>query len=276
MKRFLVVVLAGLALGAALWSGGGASAADNARVRVIHASPDAPNVDVYANGARVLSNVPFKAASDYLSVPAGNYKLEVFAAGATANPVLTINATLQAGVDYTVAAVDRVSQLKYRVFEDNNGAPAGGKAHVNVIHAGADAPAVDVAVKGGPVLVKDISFGEKQGPLPVDAGRYDLEVRVAGTTNVALPLNGVQLEPGKIYTFIATGLLSNSTLTVVPVAVSPAVGAPSSAPVSPPRAGDAGLAGQGEGASRWLPLVGVSAIVVLGGLIGRRLVATRK
>lgn len=272
MKRFLVAALAGLALGAAVL-GGGASAADNARVRVIHASPDAPNVDVYANGGRVLTNVPFKAASDYLSVPAGNYKFEVFAAGTTANPVLTINADLKAGVDYTVAAVDRVSQLKYRVFEDNNAAPAAGKAHVSVIHTGPDAPAVDVAVKGGPVLVPGLSFGEKAGPLPVDAGRYDLEVRVAGTSSVALPLNGVQLESGKVYTFVATGLLSNNSLTVVPLAVTPAAAA--GAPVAPPRAGEAGLADQDGSGTSWLPVAGIMAVVVMGGLMGRRLIATR-
>lgn len=271
MKRFLIAAMAGLALVASLW-GGGAAAAENARVRVIHASPDAPNVDVYANGSKVLANVPFKVESDYLAVPAGSYKFEVFAAGTTLNPVLTVNANLQPGVDYTVAAVDRVSQLKYRVFEDNNAAPAAGKAHVSVIHTSADAPAVDVAVKGGPVLVKDISFGEKQGPLPVDAGRYDLELRVAGTVTVALPLNGVQLEAGKVYTFVATGLLSNGSLTVVPVAVSPAG---VTGQVTPPRAGDAGLASQDTGSSAWILVLGAGSVALMAAIARRRLLANR-
>jgi subtilisin family serine protease len=37
-----------------------------ARVRVVHASPDAPAVDILVNGAVALSNVPFTAVSDYL------------------------------------------------------------------------------------------------------------------------------------------------------------------------------------------------------------------
>src|SRR5690606_27820043 len=44
-----------------------------ARVRVVHASPDAPTVDVWVNDALTLENVPFKAVSDYLSVPGGTY-----------------------------------------------------------------------------------------------------------------------------------------------------------------------------------------------------------
>ena len=49
-----------------------ASAAEAARVRVLHASPDAPSVDVHLDGAKVdaLVNVPFASNySDYLIIP---------------------------------------------------------------------------------------------------------------------------------------------------------------------------------------------------------------
>jgi len=273
MKKFVLAVMAGLALATMAIGGGTVSADDNARVRVIHASPDAPNVDVHANGNRVLSNVPYKAASDYLSVPAGSYKFEVFAAGQTANPVLTIDANLAAGTDYTVVALDRVSQLKYRVFEDNNAAPAAGKAHASVIHAGSDAPAVDIAVKGGPVLVSGIAFGEQQGPLPVDAGTYDLEVRPAGTNTVALPLNGVQLEAGKVYTFVASGLLNGQpSLSVFPAVFTPETAAP--AHVSAPRTGEAGLAADSN-SMNWLLPIGAAAALGMGGFATLALAARR-
>ena len=277
MKRFFLAAMAGVML-AAMAFGGSTSAAAEARVRVIHASPDAPNVDVYANGNRVLSNVPYKTASDYLSVPAGTYQFEVFAAGDSTNAVLTIDANLEAGTDYTVVALDRVSQLKYRVFEDNNAAPAAGKAHVAVIHAGSDAPAVDIAVKGGPVLVNGIAFGEQQGPLPVDAGSYDLEVRPAGTNTVALPLNGVQLEAGKVYTFVASGLLNGQpALSVFPAVVTPApASAAAPAHVAAPSAGEAGLAATDESSNAWLPLAGIAALVLFGGAVGARTVIARK
>ena len=42
-----------------------ATAADTSRVRVLHASPDAPNVDIYLDDVKVdaLTNVPFKTIS---------------------------------------------------------------------------------------------------------------------------------------------------------------------------------------------------------------------
>jgi hypothetical protein len=46
---------------------------DGAQVRVVHASPDAGNVDVYAEGvaAPLLSNVPCTATSPYLELAPG-------------------------------------------------------------------------------------------------------------------------------------------------------------------------------------------------------------
>ena len=262
MFKFLIAGVAGIFLAAGLLTTAGA--ANEGRVRVIHASPDAPAVDIYANGAKVLSNVPFKASSGYLSVPAGAYNFRVYPAGAnaaTTPSVLSIDATVQSGVDYTVMAVDRLSQIKGRVYVDDNRAPASGKAHINVIHAGPDAPAVDVAVKGGPVLVSGAAFGDKAGPLPVDAGTYDLEVRPAGTTQIALAVPGVQLESGKIYTFVATGFLNGQpTLTVVPYAESPV--AASTTTVAPPRAGEAGLADTGSSSNDYV-LYGAIALTVL-------------
>jgi hypothetical protein len=60
-----------------------AAHAGMAALRVWHLSPDAPNVDVFVNGRRVLANVRYKAASRYLMVPGGSYAVRVNAAGTT-------------------------------------------------------------------------------------------------------------------------------------------------------------------------------------------------
>lgn len=54
-----------------------------AAIRVAHLSPDAPNVDVWVNTKKVLSNVPYEAVSSYLRVKPGTYRIRVVAAGTT-------------------------------------------------------------------------------------------------------------------------------------------------------------------------------------------------
>jgi hypothetical protein len=214
--------------------------------------------------------VPFEASSGYLAVPAGNYTFEVYPAGAdvtAADPVLSVDANLEASTDYTVVALGEVADIQAGVFVDDNAMPATGKAHIKVIHAGPDAPAVDVAVADGPVLVSELDFAEKAGPLPVDAGTYDLEVRPAGSQDVALALEGVKLESGKVYTFVATGFLSGDpALTVLAFAEEP-VASPTAATMTPPHTGDGGLVGtSGNGANVYL--IGAAVLVSLGAFAG--------
>jgi hypothetical protein len=179
-----------------------------ARVRVVHASPDAPAVDVLVNDGVAFSNAPFQGITDYAKLEPGAYNVKVVPTGATEPVVINADVELATQTDYTVVAVGLLENIEPLVLVDNNSAPAAGKAHVRFVHASPDAPAVDIAVTGGPVLFSNVPFKGVGDYLPVDAGTYDLEARVAGTDTVGLSIPGVTLEEGTVYTFFAMGLLS--------------------------------------------------------------------
>lgn len=214
MKRFFVlslVVLLALALTNT------ALAAGHAKVRVVHASPDAPAVDVWVNDGVAFSNAPFKGITNYAELAAGTYNVKVVPTGATEPVVIEADLSLTADTDYTVVAVGQLANIEPLVLVDNNSTPAAGKAHVRFVHASPDAPAVDIAVKGGPVLFSNVAFKGVGDYLPVDAATYDLEVRLAGTDTVALSVPGLALADQTVYTVFAMGLAGGEpTLTAVP------------------------------------------------------------
>ncbi|MGC9356555.1 MAG: DUF4397 domain-containing protein [Anaerolineae bacterium] len=189
-----------------------------ARVRVVHASPDAPAVDVWVEGNVAFSGAPFKGITDYASLDPATYNVKVVPAGATEPVVIEADLNLAANTDYTVVAVNTLENIEPLVLVDNNSQPAEGKAHVRFVHASPDAPAVDIAVAGGgPVLFSNVAFKGVGDYLPVDAGTYDLDVRVAGTEDVALNVPGVTLKEGTVYTIFAMGLAGGEpALTAVP------------------------------------------------------------
>ena len=194
-----------------------AFAADGkAMVRVVHASPDAPAVDVWVNGAVAFSNAPFKGITNYASLDPASYQVQVTPTGASTPVVIDATLDLAADTDYTVVAVGQLANIEPLVLVDNNAIPAEGKSHVRFVHASPDAPAVDIAVKGGPVLFSNVAFKGVGDYLPVDAGTYDLEVRLAGTTTVALEVPGVKLDAQTVYTIFAMGLAGDGSLTAVP------------------------------------------------------------
>lgn len=87
-------------------------ASGNVKVRLVHGAPSAPSVDIYvtapgaALGTPTLANVPFKAVSQYLSVPAGSYEIRVTPAGSQTVVIDSGTVPLVAGQIRTVIAVD--------------------------------------------------------------------------------------------------------------------------------------------------------------------------
>jgi hypothetical protein len=186
------------------------STTQQARVRVLHASPDAPNVDVLVDGAVVLNNVPFKGYSAYLSVPAGarNFKVR-----ATANPslvVIDVTPTLAANKDYTVIARNMVSTIEPWLLTDNNASPASGKIKVRLVHSAPGAPTVDIYITAPgaditaatPTLA-GVPYAAASDYLEVPAGTYQVRITPAGSKTVALDSGSLTITAGQIRTAVA-------------------------------------------------------------------------
>ena len=222
MKAFGTVI-AGLALGlattvqaatplnAVILDDDPSSNMGGARVRVLHASPDAPAVDVWVDGSVVFSDLEFEESSDFVEVPAGTYNVAVSPAGLS-DPIVIgpVDLDLAAGTDYLVVATDLLANIMPVILSADGSTPAMGNAWVRFLHGSPDAPSVDIAVAGGgPVLIADVEFQEFSEYIPVPAGTYDLEARLAGTDTVALSLPGISVADGGVYTAVATGLVAD-------------------------------------------------------------------
>lgn len=179
------------------------------RVMVVHASPDAPDVDILIDGNTAVTGLLFAQSTGYVPLQSGDRDVKVRAVP-TGDTVISATLNLESDKNYTVFAIDSVASIEPLVLEDNLAAPAAGKAHVRFVHLSPNAPPVDVAVTGGPVLFGDVTFREFQGFAPVDAGTYNLEVRLAGQSTVVLPLPNISLTAGTIYTVYAKGFVGGT------------------------------------------------------------------
>ncbi len=181
-----------------------------AEVRVIHASPDAPAVDVFVGGSAVLENVPFKTVSDYLELDPGSYDVAVAPAGAgVESAVIDTELTVEADTDYTVAATGRLADIQATVLVDDNDDDFPPLPRVRVVHLSPDAPAVDVAKDsyfGNLELVEDLEFREGSEYLDLPPLEYDLSVLPAGGEESVFDFSA-DTDVGATYTAFAVGLL---------------------------------------------------------------------
>jgi hypothetical protein len=192
--------------------------AEDALVRVLHGA-DAPNVDVWVDGAVAISDLAFASDSGYVGLPAGEYLIQVTPTGAPLegdNIVVEASVPFEAGSRTTVVATGNLDDgiVPQLVADD---APPPLRSLIRVGHMSWDAPAVDIAADGGDVIFGDVAFPDVTDYFAVRGGDYDLEVRVAGTEDVALDLPPVTLADGVAYTAYAIGSLANESLTVVPL-----------------------------------------------------------
>nr|WP_228530835.1 MULTISPECIES: DUF4397 domain-containing protein [Myxococcaceae] len=205
--------------------GGNAPSAGTARLRVVHAAPDAPAVDIYAEGQStpLFSNAAYTQTTAYRDVNAGTYTLQVRPAGAAATsaPVYTLGpVTLARDTQVTAVAAgllaSQAAEDRFRILLLQEGftQPGASEVRARVVHAGADAPDVGIDVGDDdsvelPSLARFADSGAAGVALP--AGQA-LQVgivttgagakRVTGFTTPALP-------GGASLFVIATGLLAH-------------------------------------------------------------------
>lgn len=185
-----------------------------ARLRAVHASPDAPNVDVYVDDAEALTDVSFGTVSDYLPLSTGSHAVRITAAGDADTVVFDEEVELMAA-DYTAVALGELEEgaenaFAVQMLEDAAEAPDDETAVVRLVHASPDAPAVDVTVESsGDAVFDGVAFGET-ATAEVPAGDYTLQVRGDTENNdgdVAASFD-VTVEGGTAYTAIAAGYLT--------------------------------------------------------------------
>lgn len=169
------------------------------QVRVLHASPDAPAVDVYFDGNLQVKDAKYKDISNYLDLLPGEYRVQIVPAGKTlAEGPVVIDTTLnvEKGKVYAVAAAGMLASIKLVVAVDAGEQPPDGRGQVRVWHLSPDAPAVDVVTTEGPqvTLAKGLSFEKATPYVDLAPGTRAVAVQANGktvySTNLIVPANG--------------------------------------------------------------------------------------
>ena len=177
-----------------------------AHYRVLHASPDAPEVDVYVNNVLVFRRLSYREFTRYISVSPGAYVITVFPTGTRVNPVITQTISVAAGSIYTLAAVNRLQNIALQVIPDPRISILPYRTYVRVVHLSPNAPTVDITLPDGRVLFDDVSYRQVTPYIQVAPQNYTLQARVAATGEIVLNVPNVNLRPGNIYTVYVIGL----------------------------------------------------------------------
>lgn len=177
-------------------------------VRVFHAAPQAPKVDVYVDGNLAFSDLEFKEFTKYVYLDEGNHKVDVYLAGTKENPVISQTVDVPDGEMITVAATGNLNDLSLLAIPDNvSQEMSDSYSTFRIIHLSPDAPAINI-LEGEETLFEDIEFREGTEYIDVEPGKHNVKIALSSDGKVVLPLE-VRLNPNRIYTIYVVGDAAN-------------------------------------------------------------------
>lgn len=176
---------------------------DQASVRVIHASPDAPPVNVKLDGVTAIVDLDYAESSNYASIAAGDYDIAVegIIPGGNLDVITVPDFDFADDSRTTIIAVNPVATIKPLVIADSSATPGANEIALRVVHASPTAPAVDVYLTAPGVDINTVtpafsfSFEEDIDAGAVAAGTAQIRVTLAGTKTVVYDTGSVDLGP---------------------------------------------------------------------------------
>jgi hypothetical protein len=192
MKNFTKVLLVSLAAATMFGCGSDNDNDDDSYLRVYHASPDAPEVNIWLDGKLALEGVDYQQSSGAIKLAAGMHTLQVEALlpdGTTLTVIPETQLTLEKDTEYNVVAAGKaaligsgeVNEFAPQIIVRDYLTPAG--ARVQVMHAAPDAPMVDVFITapdadlaGAPPFADDVEYLGVTQPIEVAAGDYRVRI----------------------------------------------------------------------------------------------------
>ena len=174
-----------------------AEADASASIRFVHASPDAPAIDILVDGQALAQGLEFGSVTEFAPVSEGDLSIQVVPAGQTAESAL-IDESVEVDGDnaYIVAVANLLNSLELKVVESNLDDLPENEARTRFVNLSPDDATVDVGQVGGDEWFDDVEFGETTDHRNVEAGAYELDVLAHDADTVIVPASAMHAASG--------------------------------------------------------------------------------
>lgn len=182
----------------------------NSYIRVLHASPNAPTVDIYANGNLIVQDLTYKELSLYLPVPSGDYNIMIYPSGQMTNPIINTNLYIPENTIFNVAVIGTLPDISLYPIPEPFTSHNSVNSCIRFIHLSPNAPAVDIKLPDGTIVFSNIGYKDITYYVCIPAGVYTFNFTPSGTNNVVLTVPNVNLNSNNFYTIYVVGLVGEA------------------------------------------------------------------
>jgi hypothetical protein len=214
-------------------------------VRIFHATPTVPAVDIYINDRLVKEDLRYKQSTEYIALPRGNYQIRLNNSN-TGDVLLNQSMAINENRYITIIALSDVNQIglislpdktksvptddfeeqmmfnepiEMTPFSMSYALPSMNTAmrkeqletpaSIRFVHLSPNAPSVDVSLDGT-LVYNDVIYKEASNYVDVLPKTYVLVITAHNSDQVVLRINNLVIRPNEIKTIYATGLLGGT------------------------------------------------------------------
>ncbi|NFO96794.1 DUF4397 domain-containing protein [Clostridium botulinum] len=174
-------------------------------IRLLHASPNTPSVDVYLNNQLITPNLKYKDFTQYISIIPGLYNIKVFPAGKLSYPIIDTQIKIPSNKIFTLALENTLKNIHVLPYEEPKLPIPPNNAYIKFVHLSPDTPNLDITLPNDTILFKDVEFEKGTDYTPIKTGTYTIQAKPTGTNKVILTIPNIVLKPNRFYTLYAIG-----------------------------------------------------------------------
>ena len=181
----------------------------NSKVRILHAVPKAPKVDVYINGQKIAEALEFSKITNYFVINPGSFEMQIYNSGTYDTPLLSQKIEISPTANYTFCIVTLQGSLYIFRLKDDNVPSTKLTSFLRFINLSANAPLVSLALPNDVVLFNGAEYLETTGYYQLSSGIYNFKFLFDSATSTAKFIKNLTLDNGNFYTIYIIGVYNS-------------------------------------------------------------------
>ncbi len=179
---------------------------EKSHLRILHASPDTPAVDIYINDKLISRGLAYRGFTEYMTLDSDDHNIKVFPAGKKDVAITDENIFIPPDSIYTVAITGLSQDTSlFTILDKKLDSKDPNKAYVRSINLSPDAPNIDFYMNDKEIF-NNVDYKNITDYTSVDPKNYTLNLKLANAEDTILTSPNANLKANKYYTVYIVGL----------------------------------------------------------------------
>ena len=178
------------------------------KIRLLHAVPSAPAVDIYFDGMPLAQNLAFSDITCYENISTGSHEIQLFKTGTYDQPLITSDIEILPNTSMTVSIVTLGGGLDTFILNDANEKDSIADTFLRFIHLSPNSPLMSLSLPNNNTLFGNVEYLETTGYYPLSPAIYDFMISFSAIAGLYKYINDETLSNGRFYTIYIIGLLN--------------------------------------------------------------------